>query len=82
MFLCLLWPSPVNAPLPNFAKGSSMSRFLIYMDAQDAQDFFQETAGFRFRESAQSAWDHRPSRLLVQEALVGLILCILCIDVH
>ena len=28
-----------------------MSRFLIYMNAQDAQDFLQETAGFQFRES-------------------------------
>ena len=33
--------------------------------------------GFR-----KSAPDHRPSRLLVQEALVLLILCILCIDVQ
>ena len=33
----------------------------------------------------KTAPDHRLSRLLVQEALVGLILlilCILCIDVH
>jgi len=29
-----------------------------------------------------TAPDHRLSWLLVQEALVGLILCILCIDVH
>ena len=29
-----------------------------------------------------TAPDHRLSRLLVQEALVLLILCILCIDVH
>ena len=31
-FLCLLWPFPVTVPLLNFARGSSMSRFLIYMD--------------------------------------------------
>ena len=30
----------------------------------------------------KSASDHRPSRLLLQEALVLLILCILCIDVQ
>ncbi len=30
----------------------------------------------------KSAPDHRPSRLLVQEALVLFILCILCIDVN
>ena len=30
----------------------------------------------------KSASDHRPSWLLVQEALVLLILCILCIDVQ
>jgi len=48
-----LWPFPATVPLLNFAKGSSLSRSLIYMDAQDAQEFFQETAGFQFRESAQ-----------------------------
>ena len=30
----------------------------------------------------KTALDHRLSWLLVQEALVGLILSILCIDVH
>jgi len=37
------------------------------IDAQDAQDFFQETA---------TAPDHRLSWLLVQEAFIPLILCI------
>ena len=34
MFLCLLWPFPVNVSLPNFENGS-----IIDIDAQDAQDY-------------------------------------------
>ena len=45
-FLCLLWPFPVTVPLLNFARGSSLSRSLIYMDAQDAQDFFRKQLAF------------------------------------
>ena len=45
---------------------SSMCRFFIHIDAQDAQDI----------------QDHRLSWLLVQETLVGLILCILCIPIR
>ena len=47
------------------------------MDGQD----FSGDGGLAVLDICESAPDHRPSRLLVQEALVLLILCIPCIDV-
>ena len=43
---------------------------------------FSETGGPAVLENRKSASNHRPSRLLVQEALVLIILCILCIHVQ
>ena len=45
------------------------------MDGQDGQDFSGD-GGLAVLDICESAPDHRPSRLLVQEALVLLILCI------
>ncbi len=50
----------------------------IYIDAQEAQDFFLN-GHLVFPGIGKSAANHRLSRLPVQEALVVLILCILCI---
>jgi len=57
-----------------------MNRWFIHIDAQDAQDFL--SISFQMPGIRKIAPDHRLSRLLVQEALVLLILCILCIDVQ
>ena len=51
------------------------------IDEQDAQDF-SVNGQLVILSIRKSALDHRRSRLPVQEALVVLILCILCIHVH
>ncbi len=43
---------------------------------------FSGDGGLAVLDIRESAPDYRPSRLFVQEALVLLILCILCIDVQ
>ena len=54
---------------------------MIHIDAQDAQDFSVDgwLAVLNIRKSAH---DHRRSQPLVQQRLVLIILCILCIDVE
>ncbi|MDE2756009.1 MAG: hypothetical protein OXI92_05610, partial [Acidobacteriota bacterium] len=56
-------------------------QWFIHIDAQDAQDFSGD-GRLAVLNNRKSAPDHRLSRLLVQEALVLSILCILCIDVQ
>ena len=60
---------------------SSMSRLLIHIDAQDAQDFSGD-GWLVFPDILKSAHDHRPSQRLLQQPPVLIILCILCIDVQ
>ncbi len=60
---------------------SRMGRWFNNMDAQDAQDFSRD-GWLAVLDIRNSAPNHRPSRLLVQEALVLIILCILCIHVQ
>ena len=55
---------------------------MINIDAQDAQDFLSGNGWLPEPGIRKFSSDHRQSRLLVQEALVLLILCILCIDVQ
>ena len=60
-------------------------RFLIHIDAQDAQDFFRrrQKHGLSFPDILKSAHDHALARVSVsmQQPPVLIILCILCIDV-
>ena len=58
-----------------------MGRFLIHIDAQDAQDFSGD-GWLVFPDILKSAHDHRPSQRLLQQPPVLIILCILCIDVQ
>ena len=58
-----------------------MGRFLIHIDAQDAQDFSGD-GWLVFPDILKSAHDHRPSPRLLQQPPVLIILCILCIDVQ
>ena len=58
-----------------------MGRFLIYIDAQDAQDFSAD-GGLAVVDIRQSARDHRRSQPFVPQRPVLIILCILCIDVQ
>ena len=58
-----------------------MGRFLICIDAQDAQDFFAD-GGLAVLDIRKSARDHRRSQPLVQQPPLLIILCILCIDVQ
>ena len=57
-----------------------MGRFLIHIDAQDAQDFSGD-GWLVFPDILKSARDHRPSQRLLQQPPVLIILGILCIDV-
>ena len=56
----------------------SIHAFLIYIDAQDAQDF-SGNGWLAFLGIRKSARDHRRSQLLVQQRLVLVILSILSI---
>ena len=58
-----------------------MGRFLIHIDAQDAQDFSGD-GWLVFPDILKSAHDHCPSQRLLQQPPVLIILCILCIDVQ
>ena len=58
-----------------------MSRSLIHIDAQDAQDF-SGNGWLLFLGIRKSARDHRPSQLRVQQRPGLVILSILCIDVQ
>jgi len=61
-----------------------VGRFFIHIDAQDGQDLQDLVLGVWcpvILDIRNPAPDHHLSRLLVQEALILLILCILCIDV-
>ena len=60
---------------------SSMGKLLIHMDAQDAQDFSGD-GWLVFLDIRKSARDHRRSQRFVQQPLVLIILCILCIHVQ
>ena len=55
---------------------------MMNIDAQDRQDLALAVLCLVIPGIGKPAPDHRPIRLLVHQALVLLILCILCIDVH
>ena len=55
---------------------------MIYIDAQDAQDFFGKRLACNAEHQQIRTHDHCPSRHLVQQRPLLVILCILCIDVN
>ena len=60
----------------------AVTKWIINIDAQDRQDMVLGVWCLVIPLIGKPAPDHRPIRLLVHQALVLYILCILCIDVN
>jgi len=71
---CAWWPETDSK--------SRTGRWFYLHGCTGCTGFLSGDGGLAILNIRKTAPDHRPSRLLVQEALVLLILCILCIDVH